>query len=295
VTPAVLASLQSFTKLESLTLMNLRSLEARHMFHVGTFPALRRLVVVGVPVSDAALVALGERGLLEDLELVGVGPFGAAGMAGLARCGGLRRLVLPKCMQLDAAALAHVGSMTRLEELDLGGVPGVQGNALAGLRRCSALRRLRLADVAIPDDALAALAGLRQLQVLDLSGDEVLTAAGLAQLPVSLTELGLENCPRLDADAAKLLRDRFPRLRVLRVGLNEWLTDDVLRVLVEAPSLERLDVLRCGNLTAASLATIRGASRLRWFRCVGTACIGQQEAAQLRAERPELEIERAVW
>jgi hypothetical protein len=135
---------------------------------------------------------------------------------------------------------------------------------------------------------------VRRLEALDLSGNAELVPSALLHVPVGVAELVLDRCPGLDANAATLLRDRFPKLRALRVADNAWVTDDVLHTLVTLPSLERLDVART-KLTADSFAAIRGASGLRHVTTLGTSAISEEQQQQLHAERPELEVVRFVW
>ena len=288
------AAICALPNLESLRLLNLGALRGADLRALGDLRSLRSLEAVNVAFDDGALEALPRAARLEQLSFAAVRTFGEPGMAAIARCAGLRVLALPKCTQLGAEALAHVGSLRQLVELDLSGNPGLGDGALTALRHCTALRRLAVADGAFDSVGLQALADLHRLEALDLSGNAELVSSGLLHVPVSVTELALDRCPGLDADAARLLRDRFPALRSLRVADNVWVTDEVLRTLVTLPSLERLDLARTA-LTAASFEPIREARGLRHVTTLGTSAISEPQQRQLRAERPELEVVRFVW
>jgi hypothetical protein len=291
-----LAAICALPKLESLELLNLGELSGADLRALGGLRSLRSLRCVDLALDDAALEALAAGApALERLSLVACPSFGGRGMAAIGHCGALKRLELPKATQLDADALAHAGALRQLEELDLSGNPGLHDRAMMPLQHCTALRRLNVADAPFTSKALQALAGLRGVEALDLSGNAELVSSALLHVPVTVRELALDRCGALDANAAALLRDRFPSLRELRLADNEWVTDDVLRTLASMPSLQRLSVARCRALTNASFATIRGAKQLRLADCNGTACVTKEQHEQLRVERPELEVVRFVW
>ncbi len=290
------AAICRLPQLESLVLTTLRELRGEDLRALGDLRSLRSLRCVDVALDDAALDALATgASQLEELSLLACRSFGERGVASIARCAGLRQLELPKATQLDADALAHVGSLRQLEDLDLSGNPGLRDRALMPLQHCTALRRLNVADAPFTSKALQALDGMRRLEALDLSGDAELVPSALLHVPVTVTELALARCPALDANAATLLRDRFPALRELRVADNAWVTDDVLRTLVTMPSLQRLDLARCRALTTESFATIRDARKLRRVDCNGTGVATKAQQAELRRDRPELEAIFFVW
>jgi len=294
-TGAGLAALRQLPKLASLELMNLRELRPEDLGELGRLRSLRTLRCVNIALDDKALAELPNAEQLEELSLAAIPSFGAAGVAAIARCAGLRKLELAKATQLDAEALSTLGALRGLTELDLSGNPGLRDRALMALRHCTALRRLNGADGAFTSMGLQALGEMRALEVLDLSGNAELVPSALLHVPVSVQELAIDRCRGMDANAAALVRDRFPKLRELRVADNDWVTDDVLRVLVAAPSLQRLHVSRCKSLTDASFVTIRDARNLRFVDVNGTGCISKEQHVQLMGERPELEVVRFVW
>jgi len=289
------AALCKLPKLASLELMNLRQLRPEDLRELGRLRSLRTLRCVNMALDDQNLAELPNAEQLEELSLLAIPSFSAAGTAAIARCAGLRKLELAKATQLDAEALAALGALRQLTELDLSGNPGLRDRAMMALQHCTALRRLNVADGVFTSMGLQALAEMRALEALDLSGNAELVPSALLHVPVNVQELAIERCRGLDANAAALVRDRFPRLRVLRVSDNDWVTDDVLRVLATAPSLQRLHVSRCRSLTNASFATIRDAQNLRFVDVNGTSCITKEQQEQFARERPELEVVRFVW
>lgn len=281
--------------LQSLNLMNLPELRGAGLKVIGGLVALESLSFTGIAVDDDTLAQLPELTRLARLSLSSIRSFGAAGTAAIGRCAALRVLDLAKCTQLDAEALVNIGALRQIEELDLSGNPGLRDRAVMSLLECTSLRRLNLAGGAFTSMGLQALTGLRQLEQLNVGHNAELVAAALSHIPAGIEELTIDACPGLGPDAAGLLRGRFAKLRALHVADNAWVTDDVLRVLVELPSLQRLDVSRCAQLTNASFATIRAAKSLRSIDTNGTVCVTKEQAIALQRERPELELTSFVW
>jgi Leucine-rich repeat (LRR) protein len=294
-TKAGLLALARLPLLEELELNNLPNLEAEALTALREAKALRSLDIVGVRVDDTGLQVLPDLPGLTTLTLTGIKTFGDVGLQAIARCRGLQRLGLPNCGVLEAAALAHVGDLQQLVELDLRDNPGLLDRAVMSLQNCTSLRRLVLAGGQFSSMALQAVTGLRRLEALDLAGNDQLFTSALQLLPVGLRELGLANCQGLGADAATLLRDRFPGLRSLALTDNAWVTDAGLAAIVANPSLQQLQLNGCQQLTNASFATIRAARSLRSVHVVRTAVMSQEQERQLAAERPELQVVRQVW
>lgn len=294
-TKAGLQALARLPLLEELELNNLPNLEADALTALRAGKALRSLDIVGVRVDDAAMQVLPDLPGLTALTLTGVKTLGDVGLQAIARCRGLQRLGLPNCGVREAAALARVGDLQQLVELDLRDNPGLLDRAVMSLQNCRSLRRLVLAGGQFSSMALQAVTGLRQLEALDLGGNDQLVTSALQLLPVGLQELGLANCQGFGADAATLLRDRFPGLRSLDLADNAWVTDAALAAIVANPSLQQLQLNGCQQLTNASFATIRAARSLRSVHVVRTAVMSQEQQRQLAAERPELQVVRQVW
>lgn len=294
-TVAGLAAVAALPRLEQLELNNLPNLSPAAMRSLAKAVGLRRLHVVGTPLDDDGLMMLPELPALTVLELVGARGITRDGVRSLGRCRALRELTLTNATQLTADAFAELAPLRDLEVLDLGGNPGLLDRSVMSLRELTALRRLNLAGGQFSSMALQALAGMSRLEELDLSGNANLVSSALLHVPVGVRTLRIHECSGMDAAAGALLRDRFPQLGELVVAQNAWVTDAVLRDLVASRSLQRLGLLRCQQLTNASLATIRAAMALRYVDVTGTAVMSESERAELTAARPELVIVRSVW
>ncbi|HEX6811347.1 MAG TPA: hypothetical protein VF384_06980 [Planctomycetota bacterium] len=289
------AAICNLPKLESLVLMNLQEPRGTDFRPLRQLDALRSLSVVGCNFGDEAAAELPKLDRLVDLNVSANRTFTRAAVDSIARCQGLRTLGLAKCQQLDAEAIAQFGALRQLTVLDLSENTGLRDRALMAFRECRAMRRLDLQDGRFTSKGLQALTDMQLLTYLDVSGNDELVPSALLHVPTGVQTLKLARTGGFDASAATLLRDRFPKLAELDVGQNDWITDDVLRTLGDCASLQRLDLVRCARLTNASFATIRGVRSLRWLRITGTACATKEQVAQLRQERPELEVVFDVW
>jgi uncharacterized protein (TIGR02996 family) len=180
---------------------------------------------------------------------------GDADLAALARSPHLGRI---EALHLPAHAFGPAGlaallgaSLGRLEKLDLGSCRlGDEGIAL--LASSPALARLRVLDLHYAEfgrgalQALCASAYLRDLRDLNLAGGP----------------------DREEVLADPLAPGAFPRLTRLHLGYRR-LTEEFVRTLAVTGAADRLEWLRCGEVSAAALAAllelpcVRAASRLR--------------------------------
>lgn len=216
-------------------------------------------------------------------------------MRAIAKCRALRSLYLASCTQLDAAALSQLGAAKHLNELDVSDNPGLLDRAVMSLLACQGMRSLDLAGGQFSSNALQAVAGMRELKTLRIGGNDQLVTSALLHVPVGVEQLGLAACRGMGADAALLLRDRFPGLRRLDVSDNPWVTDAALAAILQCPQLEDLDVRGCQALTTASFATLRDARQLRKLDATRSPCLTDELAAELAKLRPDLSVTRKVW
>ncbi|MFM2090548.1 MAG: hypothetical protein RLZZ127_1037 [Planctomycetota bacterium] len=167
----------------------------------------------------------------------------------------------------------------------------ISATEAAAIGRMTGLRDLALVGATGADDRLAlGLAGLRELEHLDLSGSEI-TATGaraLAALP-GLRSLSLDMCQSLDGavlaelGALRGLRalrwspigstgvralGMFPALESLRIADvgKEPVRDGDLAVLAGRRGLRTLDILGTDRLTPAGLRDLAGLTGLAWLR-----------------------------
>ncbi len=156
----------------------------------------------------------------------------------LSRCKSVRELVVPKMANLGevlarVATLEHVVSLcmrrTDVRDVDLA--------ALAGIKNLEFLDISR--NPAITDTGVAALSGLENLRYLDLTNTGV-AGTGLKDRAdmKSLYKLMLDDCPVTDESLAAI--PRFPKLEELHLGGTK-VTDKGLMTLVGWHSLRRVD------------------------------------------------------
>ena len=216
--------------LENLERLNLRGTDITDtsMEYIASLSKLRALDVSFTQVSTVGLERLAELTQLEELALGG-NKISGAGLPVLSVLPNLRKLTLGGtqrrnsgywAVSLTDVDLELVGSLTQLEWLDLSG-------------------SLRSPLNAISDLGVSKLAGLRELQVLDLSQTRVSSVGlePLAKLP-KLERLSLWRAERIDDDAAPLLA-LMKALEVLDLSETK-VTDRTLRELTSLENLRRL-------------------------------------------------------
>lgn len=220
----------------------------------------RRWVIVGASILIVAAVGFQQAEPLHELRKYGslhqgVGhgvraneySFVPAGMAGqpfvdslavVARCPSVRELVVPKMTNLRET-LARVAQLEHVAALELRRTDVSDGDltALAGMKNLQFLDLSR--NPTVTDAGVAALVGLRNLRYLNLERTKV-TGTGLKDRAdmVSLYQLTLNDCPVTDESLAAI--PRFPKLEELLIGGTE-VTDKGLMSLVGWHSLRRVD------------------------------------------------------
>jgi hypothetical protein len=171
-------------------------------------------------------------------------PAGVAGqpfvdsLAVLARCPSVRELVVPKMANLEDT-LSRVAKVTHVLSLRMRGIMATDDDvcALAGMKN---LEYLDLSDnPGVTDAGIAALAGLENLRYLNLTNTSV-TGTGFKDRAdmVSLYQLNLTDCPVTDESLVAI--PHFPKLEELLIGGTE-VTDKGLMSLVGWHSLRRAD------------------------------------------------------
>jgi hypothetical protein len=220
----------------------------------------RRWLIVGAGILIAAAVGFQQAEPLHELRKYGsihqgvghgVGAdeysFVPAGMAGqpfvdslaaLARCPSVRELVVPKMAGLDDT-LSRVAKVKHVLSLRIRGVDANDDDvsALAGMKNLEFLDLSR--NPKVTDAGIAALAGLENLRYLNLTNTRV-TGTGLKDRAdmASLYQLNLTDCPVTDESLAPI--PRFPKLEELLIGGTE-VTDKGLMNLIGWHSLRRAD------------------------------------------------------
>jgi hypothetical protein len=188
-------------------------------------------------------------------------------------------------------ALKELGSLRRLA---LRGTQ-VTSATLAGLAGLGDLEALDVAFARVTDEGMPSLLRLRKLRALALGGNRI-TDAGLAALRglPALEELDLAGRQRTDSglwsvdlgeEGARAIGS-LRNLRALRVaGLP--LHDDDVRALVATATLERLDLRGCAAITDGVVDALAKLPRLRLVGLAGTR-VSEAGRARLRAALPAL-------
>ena len=158
-------------------------------------------------------------------------------LAVVARCRSVRGLFVPRTDNLHEA-LTRVAKIQHLSRLRMRGTD-VNEDDLAVLAGMKNLQDLDLSqNPTVTDAGIAALSGLENLRVLDLTSTSV-TGTGLKDRSdmVSLYQLNLTDCPVTDESLAAI--PRFPKLEELLLAGTE-VTDTGLMSLVGWHSLRRV-------------------------------------------------------
>jgi hypothetical protein len=182
--------------------------------------------------------------LLGELPLTELGLLGATDDAFSALCAS------PLAPRLDALVLDDLA-------LD-------EGTTVAGFGRFKQLARLSLRDTDVPDEALAALAGL-PLVALDLSGADGLSPDGLShlrELP-RLRQLTLTDNDEVATDEG-LAHLAGLQLTSLKLSECDAFSDDAAESLATLP-LQRLDIQET-SFTAVGLKRLATIETLVWLR-----------------------------
>lgn len=235
-------------------------------------PHLRQLAVIRARIEDTEVQALATCSKLERLELrqnekLKLLPETIQSLAELPR---LHHLSLRDSPWLTRRSLVGLGRLRQLESLDLRACSGVGFNTrisghpearygvnaavLQALARLPALRQLELGSTGMEDGFMKILAGIPELEGLDLSGCQRISSAGFAALPARLKRLVLHNQHLEVADLA-----RFRALESLQLGgFPAQLNGDTLSQLLRegwGTQLRHLDV-RGHLLEPAALAQL---------------------------------------
>ena len=163
-----------------------------------------------------------------------------------------------RCANIDDQALVGVGSLKELQELDVWGANRVGDDGLKEISQVTSLRRLNICSRygnPYTDAGVAQLAGLANLEALDLSASQT-TDAGLAQLAnlTKMRELNLAETKITDAGLAHL--EGMADLRTLNLH-GTATTDKGLTTLAGLKNLKTLTVGR--EVTEEGLKSLRTA------------------------------------
>lgn len=280
--------------LRRLDVVGIDELPADALRSLAKAKALQTLSLTGCAVGDDVLGTLPSLPELRELHLLAVRGFGDVGMRGIAGCHRLTSLTLSSCKHLTTEQLALVGELRTLKRLALAKLPNLRTRAVMPLQHLTMLEDLDLTEGPFTSMAMQALDSLPRLRRLVLAECGGVVTSTLLHVPTSIEQLDLASC-RFDASASALLRDRFPRLRMLRLWNADWLDDDGFRALLAAPSLQQLVAGDCTKMTPVHTDAIRAAKRLLSLDVTRSTCLRDEDLPGLAADRPDLKVVRKVW
>ncbi|CCD21690.1 hypothetical protein ERJ75_000164100 [Trypanosoma vivax] len=157
-------------------------------------------------------------------------------------CTQLRTFSAHNCYSLP---IAELSKMNELEEVSFSHC-NLKTRDVVNLAGLQHLRILSICRAAIDDSALLALGKCAFLEKLDLSSTDTLTDVYPLANVLTLEELNLHDCRKIEKGAGDL--GRLPRLRVLNLK-HTGVTDSCLVGLGTSRSLVKLDLSWCWNIT----------------------------------------------
>lgn len=246
-----------------------------------------RLVSIGRTPAEAPLsVPSGRPWRVRTRGEPGSTPVGA--LAAFLEEHGAPELTLTGAVALDPDGVARLAEVETLRALELWNLMGdLSPETWAALPRLRALERLELSGGPFRDALLEPVGRMSGLRALDLQNCRALSGAGLAHLAglAQLEELNLAQCYGLeDADLAQL--PPLPALRRLDLMIVPELGDDGLAALAGREALEELSLASTG-VRGPGLAHLAGLERLRRLDLTGCPVTGA-DLARLDLERLEV-------
>ncbi len=202
--------LQSLNTLAALESLSLEGVGDRGLAYLGGLARLRRLLLVGPPITDSGMAHLVGLVGLEDLHLGGTA-VREPGLSTIAKIPMLKSLTLSgaKLTGESLRVLLHFDKLTELR------IEGTIGDAnVKQIGRLASLRELALFDRGLSDQCLPYLAGLANIESLGLTGAAI-TDDGLERLPELSTLRWLDlMMTKVTPDAVASLQRRMPKLKV---------------------------------------------------------------------------------
>ncbi|KAK4235636.1 hypothetical protein C8A03DRAFT_36510 [Achaetomium macrosporum] len=249
-------------------------------------------------ISEASIYAIAEHcPRLQGLNVSGCHRISNESFIQLARnCRYIKRLKLNNCIQLnDEAVLAFAENCPNILELDLHQCRLIGNEPVTRVfTKAKALRELHLANCELIDDsAFLSLPSNRtyeHLRILNLGSCTRLTdravekivevaprlrnlvlqkcrnitdaaVYAISKLGKNLHYLHLGHCGHITDDAVKRLVSLCNRIRYIDLGCCTLLTDDSVTKLAALPKLKRIGLVKCSNITDASVLALANANR----------------------------------
>jgi hypothetical protein len=282
ITQAGFQELGNLAELESLEIQGFEAVAPAGWRALRRLGRLRRLNVrSGTPFDF--LAEIGPLPTVEELDLAHCNPLSPAGWSVLEKMPSLRSLRVEAWVGPYYRPFTEMGRATRLRVLDLYvgettdaelaaieplrdleefalGVAKVTDAGLARLKGFPLLRKVRLCGLPkLTDQGLAELASIPNLRELEVSLPKGVSEAGCAVLEraVKLEILSLRG-KQLTDDRVHALAMALP-LRQVTLQDSPLLSDKVLLRLAEHPTLRKVRLNGCRNVTGAGKAALRAA------------------------------------
>jgi hypothetical protein len=230
-----------------------------------------------------------------------------AGLARIAKFGGITELRLAGSEQITDEGLKHVARLAGLRVLDLSGWKGqLTDQGLAVLRQLPELRRFQMCwQQHVSDAGFANLAGCEQIESVDLMG--TLSGDGAIAALMEKPELRKLKTGRLVTDAGLPLLHHIPHFRTWQGGEPQYRLMEAdagpTHLLLDGPfadtthlaGLEGLFALsffwHCSSIHAGALKPLAGLSNLGFLGFGGAMC--DDEAMGHIASLPRLRMLQA--
>eukprot|EP00803_Ostreobium_quekettii_P001525 evm.model.scf_2020EXC.1 EVM.evm.TU.scf_2020EXC.1 scf_2020EXC:3857-5416(+) len=290
-------------RLASLDLANCSRVTDAGFLSLTRLVGLKHLDVSGCSgVSSEGLMCLTGISNLTSLDLSRLGVVDKL-LGGLAALGSLADLELRNCHQITDAGLELMEGMERLTHLNISECSAITDDGMRSVGKLSTLRSLSLSRLAITDEGMEHICGLK-LQSLDLSYCDLISDKGLRRMECisRLTHLDVSRCLGICAEgrhsfmvslaaiaslnlSRRLLTDdamdhlgRMDGLRILCLADCQLIADIGFEPLQSLTRLTDLDVSGCANIANGhirSLGKISKLSALNLSRlCIEDGCLG---------------------
>lgn len=248
--------------LESLVLLNCRSLDDAFVEALGDRPPLRTLAMTNSAITDAGVAAIVAAfpGLVE-LDLSSNTNLTGDAMRSLAALEKLERLSLVQTRFNDLQT-RRLKSLANLEVLDLRGNMEAGDMTLGVVGKLPKLRAFKHRSTIVSDDGLGRLAASGSLAALLMQDFAITNDAGphLAACK-TLTSLEVFRCQGFGSSGVLALAG-LPLERLTLRDLPQ-VGDDALAVVAELPKLKRLALQELASVGDAGLARLAAAGELQ--------------------------------
>ena len=250
----------------------------------GSFPQLKLLDLVRVPIDDSSLEDLAKSATLTDLTLAHTQVVGS-GLKHLTNCP-LKRLAIFS-RTVSAQGMKNLAALQSLEKLELHcqDLPLKDWVAIQDLKN---LKKLVAFRTPVGPQGIDALKGMTQLQWLHLNSTDIQDES--IDTLNSLTGLEWLEIDYATLTNAGLKRLQLPRLKQLSLDGCKGITDDGLANFESMPALEML-MLGGTGVAGVDLTPLANLPNLKEVRLMGNQFRGNDQSIQaLKAKLPNCEV-----